>query len=57
MLSFVGKHIRFYPKGVILPKRCSFSVSFYLNEKELDQQVCLMKYAENKISNSTSQKK
>ena len=30
---------------------------FYLNEKELNQQVCLIKYVENKISNSTSHKK
>ena len=30
---------------------------FYLNEKELNQQVCLIKYAENEISTSTSQKK
>ena len=27
---------------------------FYLNEKELNQQVCLIKYVENEISNSTS---
>ena len=27
---------------------------FYLNEKELNQQVCLIKYAEKGISNSTS---
>ena len=27
---------------------------FYLNEEELNQQVCLIKYAENEISNSTS---
>ena len=30
---------------------------FYLNEKELNQQVCLIKYVENEISNSTSHKK
>ena len=29
---------------------------FILNEKELNQQVCI-KYAENEISNSTSHKK
>ena len=29
---------------------------FYLNEKELNQQVCLIKYAENEISNPTSHK-
>ena len=49
MLSFVGKHLSFYPKDV-----CSFSAFFYLNEKELNQQVCLLKYVENEISNSTS---
>ena len=30
---------------------------FYLNEKELNQQVCLIKYVENEISKSTSHKK
>ena len=31
-----------------LPKRCLLIFYiFYLNEKELDQQVCLMKYVEN----------
>ena len=44
MLSFVG--------------RCLFVFCiFYLNEKELNQQVCLIKYVENEISNSTSHKK
>ena len=53
MLSFVGKHLSFYPKDV-----CSFSVFFiYINEKELNQQVYLIKYVENEISNSTSHKK
>ena len=51
MLSFVGTHLSFYPKDV-----CSFSV-FYLEEKELNQKVCLIKYAENEISNPTSHKK
>ena len=38
-----------------LPKRCMFIFCiFYLNEKELNQQVCLIKYVENEISNSTS---
>ena len=40
-----------------LPKRCLclfiFCI-FYLTEKELNQQVCLIKYAEDEISNSTS---
>ena len=52
MLSFVEKHLRFYPKDV-----CSFSVFFYLNEKELNQNLCLIKYVENEIFNSTSHKK
>ena len=52
MLGFVGKHLSFYPEAV-----CSFSVFFYLNEKELNQQVWLKKYVENEISNSTSHKK
>ena len=29
---------------------------FYLNEEELNQQVCLIKYVEHEISNSTFQK-
>ena len=48
MLSFVGKHL-------FIPKRCLFIFCiFYFNEKELNQQVCLKKYVENEISNSTS---
>ena len=53
MLSFVGKRLSFYPKDVCLFIFCIF----HLNEKELNQQVCLMKYVENQISNSTSYKK
>ena len=53
-VEFCGKTSKF------LPKKCPclfiFCI-FYLNEKELHQQVCLIKYAENKISNSTSHKK
>ena len=49
MLSFVEKHLSFYPKDV-----CSLFVFFYLNEKEFNQQVCLLKYVENEISNSAS---
>ena len=58
--------IRIYMKNVefcrktskFLPKRCLFIFCiFYLNEKELNQQVCLIKYVENEISNSTSHKK
>ena len=52
MLSFVGKHLSFYPKEV-----SSFSLFFYLNEEELNQQVCLIKYVENEVSNPTSHKK
>ena len=37
MLSFLGKHLSFYPKNVFI-----FCI-FYLNEKELNQQVRLMK--------------
>ena len=41
-----------------LPKRCLLIFcSFYLNEKELSQQGCLIKHEENKIFNSNSQKK
>ena len=41
-----------------LPKKCLFIYCiFYLNEKELNQQVCLIKYIENEICNCTSYKK
>ena len=53
MLSFVGKHLSFYPKEVCLFIFCIF----YLNEKEFNQQACLIKHVENEISNSTSHKK
>ena len=53
MLSFVGKHLSFYPKEVCLFIFCIF----YLNEKELNQQVGLIKYVENEISNSALKKK
>ena len=49
VLSFEGKHLR-------CPCMFIFCI-FYLNEKELNQQVCLIKYPENEISNSTSHKK
>ena len=43
---------------MFLPKRCLFIFCiFYLNEKELNQQVRLIKYVKNEISNSTSDKK
>ena len=52
------KNVEFCRKtSKFLPKRCLFIFCiFYLNEKELSQQVCL-KYVENEISDSTSQKK
>ena len=52
MLRFVRKHLRFYPKG-----SCLFFSIFYLNEKELNQQICLIKNVENEISNSTTLQK
>ena len=56
-LGFVWKMLSFVGKIKFLPKRCLFIFCiFYLNEKELNQQVCLMKYVENEISNSTSHK-
>ena len=51
------KNIEFCRKtSKFLPKRCLFIFSsfFYLNEKELNQHICLIKYVENEISNSTS---
>ena len=43
---------------MFLPKWCLFIFCiFCLNAKELNQQVCLIKYVENEISNSTSHKK
>ena len=52
MLSFVGKHLKF------LTNKCLFIFCiFYLHEEELNQQVCLIKYVENEISNSTLHKK
>ena len=53
-VEFCGKTTKF------LPKRCLFLFIFcifYLNGKELNQQLCLIKYAENEISNFTSHKK
>ena len=53
------KNVEFCRKtSKFLPKRCLFIFCiFYLNEKELNQQVYLIKYVENKFSNSTSHKK
>ena len=51
-VEFCGKTSKF------LPKRCLFIFCiFYLNEKEFNQQVCLIKYVENEMCNSTSHKK
>ena len=59
IITIFMKNIEFCRKtSNFLPKRCLFIFCiFYLNEKELNQQVCLIKYAENDISNSTSHKK
>ena len=53
------KNVEFCRKASkFLSKRCLFIFCiFYLNEKELNQQVCLIKHVENEISNSTSHKK
>ena len=53
------KNVEFCSKtSKFLPKRCLFIFCiFYLNEKDLNQQVCLIKYVENEISNATSHKK
>ena len=53
-VEFCGKTSNFLHKRCLCP--FIFCI-FHLNEKELNQQVCLIKYAENKISNSTSHKK
>ena len=52
------KNVEFCRKtSKFLPKRCLFIFCIVcLNEKELNQQVCLIKYVENEISNSISQK-
>ena len=52
------KNVEFCRKtSKFLTKRCLFIFCiFYLNEKELNQQVRLIKYVENEISNSTSHK-
>ena len=53
------KNVEFCRKtSKLLSKRCLFIFCiFYLNEKEFNQQVCLIKYVENEISNSTSSHK
>ena len=59
IISICMKNVVFCRKtSKFLPKRCLFIFCiFYLNEKELNQQVCLITYVENEISNSTSHKK
>ena len=51
------KNVAFCRKtSKFLPKRCLFIFCiFYLSEKELNEQVCLIKYLENEISDSRSQ--
>ena len=53
------KNVEFCRKiSKLLSKRCLFIFCiFYLNEKEFNQQVCLIEYVENEISNSTSSHK
>ena len=47
--EFCGKTSKF------LPKRCLFIFCiFYLNEEELNQQVCLIKYVEKYVENEIS---
>ena len=53
-VEFWGKTSKFLPKRCL----CLFIFRiFYLNENELNQQVCLIRHAENEISNSTFHKK
>ena len=53
MLSFVGKYLSFYPKDICLFIFCIF----YSNGKEFNQQVCLIEYVEEEMTNSISHKK
>ena len=58
MIRICTKNVEFSRKtSNFLFKSClSIFCIFYLNEKELNQQVCLIKYVENEISNSASHK-
>ena len=58
-ITICMKNVEFCRKtSTFLPKICLFIFCiFYLNEKELNQQVCLITYVENEISNSSSHKK
>ena len=51
-VEFCGKTSKFLPKRYLF----IFCI-FYLNKNELNQQICLIKYVENEISNSTSHEK
>ena len=51
-VELCGKKSKFLPKRYLL----IFCI-LYWNERELNQQVCLINYVENEISNSTSHKK
>ena len=54
------KNVKFCRKTSIYVFTQAMSVHFlyfYLNEKDLNQQVCLIKYVKNEIPNFTSQKK
>ena len=53
------KNVEFCGKiSKLLCKRCLFILCiFYLNEKELNQQLCLIRYIENEISTSHKKKR
>ena len=53
------KNVEFCRKtSKFLPKRCLFIFCiFYLNEKELNQQICLIKYVESEISDFSQKKR
>ena len=52
------KNVEFCRKtSKFLRKRCLLIFCIFFNEKELNQQACLLKYVENQISNSTSHQK
>ena len=52
------KNVEFCRKtSTFLPKRCLFIFCiFYSNEKELNQQVCLIKYVGNEISHKKKER-
>ena len=51
-VEFCGRTSKF------LSKRCLFILCiFYLNEMELNQQLCLIRYIENEISTSRKKKR